>query len=109
MVLSRLKERGETLSTAESCTGGYLAHLLTSIAGASDVFAGSVVAYANHVKSGILGVQELTLQQFGAVSLETVREMATGARGNMGTDYAIAVSGIMGPGDRKSTRLNSSH
>lgn len=98
VALRRLKELGSTLATAESCTGGYIAHLLTSIPGASEVFSGAVVAYSNDVKSALLGVNEITLQNFGAVSRETVSEMAVGALEKPGADYAIAVSGIMGPG-----------
>lgn len=98
IVLDRLRENGKTLVTAESCTGGYIAHLLTSVPGASDVFTGSVVAYSNQVKSSVLGVSEATLSAFGAVSNQTVNEMAAGALKKLGGDYAIAVSGIMGPG-----------
>lgn len=98
IILSRLKERGSTLATAESCTGGYIAHLLTSIPGASEVFSGSVVAYSNKIKSSLLGVNDITLEHFGAVSRETVSEMAAGAIERLGVDYAIACSGIMGPG-----------
>ncbi len=92
-----LKERGKTLCTAESCTGGYVAHLVTGVPGASEYFRGSVVAYANDIKTGMLGVQEETLRQHGAVSREVVLEMAAGARKKLGADYAIAVSGIAGP------------
>jgi nicotinamide-nucleotide amidase len=93
-----LLQKGKTVGTAESCTGGYIAHQLTSIAGSSAYFVGSVVSYSNDVKQRVLGVQEATLQQFGAVSEQTVNEMATGALQVLQTDYAIAVSGIMGPG-----------
>jgi nicotinamide-nucleotide amidase len=93
-----LKERGMTMSTAESCTGGYIAHLITSIAGSSAYFKGSVVSYANGVKTGLLGVEQLTLSTHGAVSEETVKEMALGANRAMGTDFALATSGVMGPG-----------
>jgi len=92
-----LREKGHTLATAESCTGGYIAHLITSIAGSSDYFKGSVVAYANEIKEKLLGVKSGTLAGHGAVSSETVKEMAEGARDRFGTDYAIAVSGIAGP------------
>lgn len=92
-----LKERGKTMSTAESCTGGYIAHLITSIAGSSDFFWGSVVSYDNSVKQNVLHVREETLNTAGAVSEETVREMCKGILSLMNTDYAIAVSGIMGP------------
>ncbi|MDQ3276873.1 MAG: CinA family nicotinamide mononucleotide deamidase-related protein, partial [Bacteroidota bacterium] len=97
-IISRmLKEKKKTLATAESCTGGYIAHLITSLPGSSAVFYGSVVAYDNSVKTGVLGVQEATLQSNGAVSEETVLQMAVGAQLTLGTDYAIATSGIMGP------------
>lgn len=92
-----LKERGETLSTAESCTGGYIAHMITSVAGSSDYFKGSVVSYANEIKTNLLGVKAGTLEKYGAVSQEVVEEMATGAAKRLNTDYAIAVSGIAGP------------
>ncbi|HEY1113160.1 MAG TPA: competence/damage-inducible protein A [Chitinophagaceae bacterium] len=93
-----LKQRGKTLSTAESCTGGYIAHLITSHSGSSQFFMGGVVSYANEVKRAVLGVQEATLNNFGAVSEQTVSEMASGALRTLKTDYAIATSGVMGPG-----------
>ena len=92
------REKGLTLSTAESCTGGYIAHLITSISGSSDYFTGSVVAYSNDIKTGVLGVKEQTLIDHGAVSKECVSEMASGIRQKFNTDYSIAVSGIAGPG-----------
>jgi nicotinamide-nucleotide amidase len=92
-----LKNQGKTLSTAESCTGGYIAHLLTSHSGASQFFYGTVVSYANAVKKDLLGVQETTLNEYGAVSEQTVSQMAEGALKALKTDYAIATSGIMGP------------
>ena len=98
LAVSRLlKERGKTLSTAESCTGGYIAHLITSHSGSSQFFMGTVVSYANEVKEQVLGVRQATLSEFGAVSEQTVSEMAAGARRVLKTDYAIATSGIMGP------------
>ncbi len=93
-----LKEKKLSLSTAESCTGGYIAHLFTRNAGASDFFKGSVVSYSNKLKENMLGVRNETLKNYGAVSEETVREMAAGAIRVMDTDYVIATSGIMGPG-----------
>lgn len=93
-----LRKAGKTLATAESCTGGYIAHLVTSIAGSSDVYKGSVVSYANEAKEHILGVQQDTLLSEGAVSEATVKEMVTGILKRMNTDYAVATSGIMGPG-----------
>lgn len=92
-----LRKRGLTLSTAESCTGGYLAHLITAVPGSSDYFLGSVVSYANEVKMRQLGVKEETLKTQGAVSEETVQEMVAGAIRLLQTDIAIATSGIAGP------------
>jgi nicotinamide-nucleotide amidase len=92
-----LKQTGSTLATAESCTGGYIAHLLTNHAGSSAYFTGSVVSYANSVKQNVLHVKEETLQTVGAVSEETITQMANSVLALMHTDYAIAVSGIMGP------------
>jgi len=92
-----LRERNQTLATAESCTGGYTAHLITSVAGSSKYFMGSVVSYDNAIKKRVLYVKEQTLQTVGAVSEETVIEMFKGVLDLMNTDYAIAVSGIMGP------------
>jgi nicotinamide-nucleotide amidase len=92
-----LKSKGKTMVTAESCTGGYIAHLITSKAGSSAVFNGSVIAYANEVKQNILGVKSETLQQYGAVSEQTVTEMVKGVLKAIRADYAIATSGIMGP------------
>ncbi|HVF95675.1 MAG TPA: nicotinamide-nucleotide amidohydrolase family protein [Flavisolibacter sp.] len=96
-VINVLKEKKKTLSTAESCTGGYIAHLITSIAGSSAVYKGSVVSYANSAKEDILGVEKETLLSVGAVSEETVMQMAAGACKKLNTDYAVATSGIMGP------------
>lgn len=93
-----LQSRGKTLSLAESCTGGYISHLVTSIAGSSSYYLGGVVSYDNSIKENMLGVSARTLETNGAVSEETVIEMANGVRATMNTDYAIAVSGIMGPG-----------
>ncbi len=92
-----LKKDGMTLSTAESCTGGYIAHLITSIAGSSAYFKGSVIAYSNQIKTNIVGVKEDTLVAHGAVSEQTVTEMALGVKKRFKTDFAIAVSGIAGP------------
>ena len=93
-----LRNKGMTLSTAESCTGGNIAQLITSIAGSSDYFKGSVVAYANEIKEQLLDVPQQVLAENGAVSEQTVLHMARGARRQFKTDYAIAVSGIAGPG-----------
>lgn len=92
-----LRKQKKTISTAESCTGGYIAHRLTSIAGSSDYFMGSIVSYSNEMKIKLLGVQPATLEKHGAVSEATVIEMVTGALKTMATDIAVAVSGIAGP------------
>jgi nicotinamide-nucleotide amidase len=92
-----LTAKQKTLSTAESCTGGYIAHLITSVPGSSNYFKGSVISYDNEVKENLLRVSHQTLEKDGAVSEATVRQMVAGALGELGTDYAIASSGIMGP------------
>jgi nicotinamide-nucleotide amidase len=97
-VANLLLAANATLAIAESCTGGYISHQITSLAGSSNFFIGSVVSYANDVKNNLLDVQQATLAQHGAVSEATVREMAAGVREKMNTQYAVATSGIMGPG-----------
>lgn len=92
-----LKAKGKTMGTAESCTGGYIAHLITSLPGSSAYFNGSIVSYANSAKENILGVKHSTLETEGAVSEETVKQMVSGAIQALRVDYALAVSGIMGP------------
>jgi nicotinamide-nucleotide amidase len=92
-----LKAKNKTMSTAESCTGGYIAHLITSVAGSSAYYKGSVVSYSNEIKENILHVQHDTLASVGAVSEETVKQMVQGAITALNTDYALATSGIMGP------------
>ena len=92
-----LKQQNATIATAESCTGGRLAAALNALPGSSAYFMGSVVAYANEVKEQVLDVEHDTLMQYGAVSEQTVRQMAEGVRRLMRTDYAIATSGIAGP------------
>ena len=92
-----LKAKGKTMATAESCTGGYIAYLITSIPGSSAYYKGTVVAYAYEVKENVLGVRHETLETFGAVSEQTVKEMLHGVVNVMDADYALAVSGIMGP------------
>lgn len=92
-----LKSKGKTMGTAESCTGGNIAQLITSIPGSSAYFKGSIVSYANEVKENLLGVQTETLETTGAVSEETVKEMIRGAISSLKVDYALATSGIMGP------------
>jgi len=92
-----LKEKGSTLATAESCTGGYIAHLVTSIPGSSEYYKGSIIAYSNDIKVKELGVSEKTLLENGAVSEEVVKQMAGNIRTRFDSDYSIAVSGIAGP------------
>lgn len=98
IVIENLRINSLTLSTAESCTGGNIARELTAIPGASEVFTGSVVSYANSVKTGVLKVSEKTLEEHGAVSGPVVRQMAKGVSELMDTECAIATSGIAGPG-----------
>jgi nicotinamide-nucleotide amidase len=97
VVIKSLAARQQTLAVAESCTGGFLAHRLTNVPGASTVFLGGAITYSNQAKQDLLGVAGETLQQHGAVSREVAREMAEGARRRLQTDYALAVTGIAGP------------
>jgi nicotinamide-nucleotide amidase len=97
IVLELCRARGLTLATAESCTGGMVAARLTSVAGASDVFLGSVVAYANAVKASELGVAQELLEQHGAVSAEAAAAMAHGVRARLGSDIGVGVTGVAGP------------
>jgi nicotinamide-nucleotide amidase len=96
-ILNYMEQKGFTLSVAESCTGGYISHLFTQHPGSSKVFFGGAVSYSYELKESILGVKAETLQQYGAVSEETVNEMVSGALLNFKSDYAIAVTGIAGP------------
>lgn len=98
IVANSLIKNKETVSTAESCTGGYIAHLLTTIPGSSTWYEGSGVSYSYEAKENLFGVQHDTLLEFGAVSEEVVIQMATGALDLLKSTYSIAVSGIMGPG-----------
>ena len=98
MVLDLCRERGETLATAESCTGGLVAARLTSVPGSSDAFVGGVVAYGNEVKARELGVPEALLERHGAVSAEAAEAMAAGARERLGAHVAVSVTGVAGPG-----------
>lgn len=93
-----LREQGKQFGTAESCTGGYIAHLITSVPGASDYFPGGLVTYSNAHKTRYLGVSPEILETHGAVSEETVSAMAQGALDALGVDVALAISGIAGPG-----------
>ena len=92
-----LKSKNKTVSTAESCTGGYIAHLITTIPGSSKYYNGSIISYSNNIKETLLGVKENTLNTYGAVSEETAIEMLKGLLSKLNTDYGVAVSGIMGP------------
>jgi len=99
-----LQTRNSTVCTAESCTGGEIAHLITSVPGSSAYYKGSVVAYANSVKTQLLGIHEDIIEEYGAVSEEVVCEMAKGARELFKTEYAVAISGIAGPGGSTETK-----
>ncbi len=99
-----LTESGKTLSAAESCTGGLISSLITSVPGSSAYYLGSVTSYANSVKIGALGVPEDIIEKYGAVSSECVAAMAEGARRMTGSDYAVATSGIAGPGGGTDTK-----
>ena len=97
-----LKENGKTLSAAESCTGGEIAHLITSVPGSSAYFLGSVTSYAISVKEGVLGVPAQTIREYGVVSSEVAAAMAEGVRRLTGSDYAVSTTGLAGPsGDEK--------
>jgi nicotinamide-nucleotide amidase len=98
VVVRLLTERKQSLALAESCTGGNLAHRLTNVPGASAIFAGGVVSYANDAKAKLLGVRVDSLREHGAVSEVVAREMAAGARAAFGSDFALALTGIAGPG-----------
>jgi nicotinamide-nucleotide amidase len=98
IVLGLAREQGVSLATAESCTGGLVASRLTSVPGSSDVFRGGVVAYSDDVKEAELGVPHAVLEEHGAVSAESAKAMAEGARERLGADVAVAVTGVAGPG-----------
>lgn len=95
---AQLTATDSVLATAESCTGGWLAKVLTDRAGSSEWFAGGVVSYSNEAKQRLLGVDPAVIERDGAVSEATVREMAEGARARVGADLGVAVSGVAGPG-----------
>ncbi|MDB4922450.1 competence/damage-inducible protein A [Mucilaginibacter sp.] len=97
VILNYMAENNLTLSVAESCTGGYISHLITQHAGSSKVFFGGAISYSYELKESILGVKKETLAKFGAVSEETATEMVKGALHNFKSDYALAVTGIAGP------------
>jgi len=92
-----LADQSLTVSTAESCTGGLLSHVLTGVSGSSQYFMGGVVAYSNQIKSKVLGVRNETLLEHGAVSEETAREMASGIRERFNTDIGLSTTGVAGP------------
>lgn len=98
-VLAKARARGVRMATAESCTGGLVAARLSDVAGCSDVFECGFVTYSNASKHNMLGVEEATLQQNGAVSEEVAREMAHGARRRSGGALAVSITGIAGPGN----------
>lgn len=92
-----LRANNKSITTAESCTGGLVAHLITKISGSSDILNGAIVSYSNEIKNQELGVKNETLEKYGAVSHEVVNEMLEGALGKFSANYAIAISGIAGP------------
>jgi len=94
----QLRERGQTLATAESCTGGWIGKVLTDLPGSSDWYLGGVISYADRVKQDLLDVPAELLKAHGAVSEPVVLAMASGARARLGSDLAVAVSGVAGPG-----------
>ena len=96
-IASLMKEKKLRIATAESCTAGLIAHLLTNISGSSAYFKGSIVAYANEVKINLLGVKEDTLAKYGAVSYQTAYEMASGIKNLMKVNIGLATTGIAGP------------
>ena len=99
-----LARNGKTVSAAESCTGGLISSLFTSVPGSSEYYLGSVTSYANSVKTGVLGVPAEIIEKYGAVSEECVREMAEGVRRITGSDFSVATSGIAGPGGGSDTK-----
>ena len=97
-IISKLVEKNINISTAESCTGGSLGKIITSVAGVSAIYGYGFITYANEAKEKILGVKHETLESYGAVSYQTALEMAIGARKVSGSDIAVSVTGIAGPG-----------
>ena len=92
-----LRDNNKTITTAESCTGGLIANMITKISGSSDIFNGASVTYSNKIKNQELNVKNTTLEKYGAVSVQVVEEMLKGVLKKYEADYAIAVSGIAGP------------
>ena len=99
LIVEHLKERGETVAVAESLTAGGVGHALTTIPGASSIFLGGVISYTSDVKVNFLGVSQKTIDQYSVVSEEVANEMAAGALAKFGSTWAIATTGIAGPGD----------
>lgn len=97
-LVSLARKKNVTFGTAESCTGGLISAAVTGVSGASTVFYGGIVSYANSAKAGLLGVRKETLASFGAVSAETAKEMSMGAVRALSVDFAVSVTGIAGPG-----------
>lgn len=97
-LVGKLAALGRTCGTAESCTGGGVGSAITAVSGASRVFWGGIISYDNHVKHGVLGVDEAVLDGVGPVSAECAAQMATGARRVLNVDYAVSVTGLAGPG-----------
>ena len=97
-LVKALTEKKMTCATAESCTGGGVGYAITAVSGSSTVFWGGIISYDNSVKSGVLGVPEEVLEKKGAVSCECAAAMAEGARQRLGTDIAVSITGIAGPG-----------
>lgn len=97
IIIRHMAARKQTLALAESCTGGFIANLITNVPGASKVLLGGVVAYSNTVKRQFLGVQARSLARHGAVSRQVAVQMAAGARKKFGADFAVSVTGIAGP------------
>jgi nicotinamide-nucleotide amidase len=92
-----LREKGKTVATAESCTGGMLGKMLTDVPGSSAYYRGGVISYSNELKAGLVGVNETTLERFGAVSEQVAAQMAVGIRERAGADVGLSVTGIAGP------------
>ena len=97
-VIAALRRAGQTMATAESCTGGLIGHVMTEVPGASDVFVGGAIVYSNAAKAAVLGVDAATLAALGAVSAPVAAQMAQGARRLYAADVAVSVTGIAGPG-----------
>ena len=97
-IINLMREKKLTLGTVESATGGLIAHLITNVPGSSDVFQGSIISYSNEIKMKIVGIRELTLKEYGAVSAQVAMAMAKGGRKVLGVDICVADTGIAGPG-----------